>query len=1568
MRSFRVRSAATVLALLLLAGLLTPSAALGESGSGKNRASAAGSSNRIEPDVPTADVAPVPLGFRESGNNLIRLSAGAFDPLQKLAPVAIPALDATALSPNAPTYWLVQVKEGEASAAVTSIDQAGGKVDGYVPDSAYLVRATPLEAASIATASSVRWVGLFQPGWKFAPQTGDTPGLLDLEGSQTYKVYLFQSQPNPGSIRNEIDSISGVDVKPESSSHVLLVKGSAAQVPAIAGVGGVEWIGVKAEAVPLNADARWVTDTGVRDVFSATAPSRLTGAGQTAAVADTGINYIPDPNQKAQAYFRDCAFGSTNCKLADFTQTVPGISDDQMNEVQDNNTNHRKMAAYFDLGGAGAVPPDAGAHGTHVSGSVNGDFAGNGTWQRSDGMAPASRLVFQSIATPAGTLGGLPADQYDLFRQAYRPSDPASVGVYDAGAYANYTPLEDARTHNNSYGLTVPVLDLGDAVRTDDFVWEHEDMAIVTSAGNAGPGAASIGSPAIAKNVFASAASANGRQPMVSIDSLAIFSSHGPTADGRFGVTVATPGQIVVSAKGGGAAEQHTLQGTSMSGPVLTGLLTLVREYFYNGWGPAEGKGFGVGSPSPSRRTNPSAALVRAVVTNGANRMRGYYTGADGTVPETNGQWPSAGQGFGLVNLDNSLFFPGDDLNNWYHDVYRADEEAFAFPGGLETRSYTIDVGDGQPLDVSMSYTDAPNALPAGSPATVNNLDLTVIAPDGTEYAGNNFNTEVDPTADVAETLPTPVYDANNTTERVRLPEPAAGEYTIEVSADALFDGPQGFALAASGALSGAGAPALGAGLQPDASGSPTISNIEVDQVTGDTAWVRWDTSEPTTGKVTFGSGGSALEFIDSYNVGPDGFNGLNAGEVETSADYANKPMLTRKHEVLLTGLTPGADYIATISATDQAENAATKAVPPFTTTPNSFGADSPDIAQLAETNDYGGFGVGTQLYIGKGIPAADNEDLGAFMFRLPESVDPSMITGAAIQLTSHHDITNTYTDDARYVVDLLPEAVEADWQSNTFQEIREPAAEARLSPLMADRLGGGMPYTFSFECGALDALKATLETATDGERNAAFRALGLSDQGESLMSYETGFNRRSRGPQYRPRLLLFTKDADGNQIDAMPCDPNTAAPTISGVTVAPAAGPAAEVADETGYVVTWQTNSPSDSAVMFKEMDSSSWTQVSSPVKTTHHMVRVKNLDPNTDYEFIVRSTTCNGKSDTDTNGGEGFAFAKPSGDPGGEDPISPTYTFDESEEGWTTQSDTALPGPFNSEWTRSEPGHDSPMAFHIPTYGDNQDESLISPDLTTTGGTVAVDFSVQLNQETEFDPLSVDYSTDGGTTWLPVTAYPGEDSAEWQEKRATFSAPAGSLKIRFRFVSDEIFSSPLHEGVAVDTVTVLETSSGGTPDASRLSEGATPTSAGDSGLEAPAPHDSPTAADLAHGTASCAPTGGGTGGLKRPKVKLKVSDRTPVRGTMIRLKASLAACATDGAALGGTNIRLLKKKKGKWHRVATKSLNDNCKVKFKKKAKFKKASFRAVWPKQAADYRRGRSQPIKIKTHRRK
>jgi hypothetical protein len=1173
--------------------------------------------------------------FKAKGDKLIRLLAGSFDPLSDPLPGSrgIPLRSEIVLAPDLAQYWLVQVRDQRFPDAVRAVSGAGGKVIGTVPDDAYVVRATPKQRAQIARAPAVRWIGYYQPAWRLAPAVGRRPGLSDLPGKQRYLVYGFRGDPDPAALGTGLRALRGVQVI-QDAGPVVEVEATAGRLPAIAGLPTVQWIGPKGRAVPLNANARWVNDTGVRDLYAATAPGRLTGAGQTAAVADTGINYKYDLNKRAHVAFRDCD-ASGACKEAIYTQLNPGTSTAAMTTVVDNATAHRKMVAYFDLGNTGPNMFDTSSHGSHTAGSVTGDKGDNGTYDGDDGLAPGAKHVHQNVGTGSGGLA-IPADFYQFFRQPYRPRSPSSVpttspATGNVADYANYRPLEDARTHNNSWGLVAPIVDEGRATVVDRFVWDHEDMTIVFSAGNGGPGPASILSPSVGKNDISSGASANGRQPMVSIDSMASFSSHGPTGDGRFGVDLATPGQIIVSVKGGTMDGYHTAQGTSMSGPVLTGLATLTRQYFYDGYGPAGGKGFAGGAADATRKHNPSAALVKAALINGAVRMRGFYTGDDGTRPagaSLDGQWPSAGQGFGRANLDNSLYFTGDPTNNWYHDVWRADSEAFVLSSTGSSRTYQLRVDKGEPLDVTLAWTDAPDLLPAGTPALVNNLDLTVTGPGGRVYVGNNMNSRLTPTVDVAETIEGPAApDVRNPVERVRVNAPTPGTYTIIVSADPVAVGRQGFALAASGLIAPVGGTfAAGGPRQSDAAGTPTISGVRVDSISANTAKLFFSTSEATTAKATVDVGGTPTTFIDSYNVGTSGFPGLATPPVETSAEYANRPVISTQHEILLTGLSTGATYAVNISAQDLGGNSVTDAVS-HATPARVVQANAADTGQLQQGSATGGWNTGTQLYAGDN---AGNDLIGAFMFRMPSgAVSPAAITGAAVELTSSHNWVPYYTDDIVLSVDLLDGAVEPSWGSQNYDQMAAAPADARVYPETTHKRGAYSRYAFTFSCADLQTLKDNL---ADGK--AAFRYQFSGAVSDALFAMEFGFNRRSRGPDNRPKLVLFTSDlAPAASPEGNPCDLATPAPTISDVGIHAGVQP-------DSVTVSWETDVNSDSFVLFREQGTTAWTQVGTLRRTRVHHVEVLGLDSTREYEFVVRSAACNGETTTDTNGGQGYDF----------------------------------------------------------------------------------------------------------------------------------------------------------------------------------------------------------------------------------------------------------------------------------------------------------------------------------------
>jgi hypothetical protein len=1230
------------------------------------------------------------------GHTLVRLASKSFDPTE-----GVPEVAASLKAATNSRYWLVQVEYPATKATRLAIEATGAEILSAMPDVTYVVRATAAQASSIRNIEPVRWVGAYEPAYKLAP------GIEKLTGPKTLLVWSHKGV-DARTIAPALAKINGVTMG-KTSERVVEVSAGKAALAAIARVDDVEWVERKPEYALHNANALWVTNTGERDNLGAALPGRLDGKGQTAAVADTGINYIPDDNGRAQKAFSDCNAAGV-CKLASYVQATPGFSPAQLATVTPTGSNHRKMAGYFNLDedDPNARSLDPSWHGTHVSGSVAGDYPeDDGTYgtrnREADGIAVGARLVFQDIEAEGG-LGGLPDDPYDLFNQ-----------VYDLNKNGQYDPLEDARTHNNSYGAIYPEADaMGGGARTDDFVRDHPDMMIVFSASNDGPDPASLaGGPQESKNVLTSCASANGRQPLVSPDAVAIFSSHGPTLDNRLKPDVCTPGQINVSPKGGTVDDDQYLQGTSMSGPMLVGLVTLVRQYYWDGFGPDGIQGFARGTRNLSSRHNPSAALVKATTINSAQRMRGWYSGDAGGEREQDGMWPSNGQGWGKVELDKSLFFEGDDRAMFTVD--RPNDDTNGIETDTEVTEF-IDVAPGQPFDITLAWTDPSNGVITGTPALVNDLDLEVTAPDGSVYVGNEFTTQTplmgpggDAAADVNESVEGGLPDSVNNVEGVRLATPAAGRYQVKVIGSNVMEGPQGYSLVASGRIAtdqprivfdapkykpGAKATAylLGTGLSGDtiggfskvaasvysqevtASGStvsvsgggvsasrpvetsgPVVSNVLVDSVAADLARVTWTTDEPSTSEIVVtGAAGEAV-FPDVYNVA--GFPGLTTPQAETKGNYLNKKVLSTKHEVIVTNLKPGAKYSYLFRSTDEAGNQASSGSAEFTSTDAMFSPNAPDIAMLLSgdtttgvpgANDVQGqqWGTSTQLYAGSFqptpavlAPELDLTPLGrvdampAFMFRLPTTLDPSRITGAAVELFSGHDIVDTYTDHTIYSLDLLDSGAESGWgpgataqASKKYVEVNMAAADVKLAPDPTLRRGGNKAYTWQVPCNDIEKFRTNLAEDTGADRRAAFRLKGTTDLPESLFSFETGYGRRSRGPQLRPRLILFM---DG--VDPMPCTATTA-PKISNVLV--------DHVDQTSAVVSWRTDVPSDSTVYFRKVGSTEWIPVSAPVRVTQHFVRIVGLEANGPYEFTVRSATCNGLVSTDTNGGKSYAL----------------------------------------------------------------------------------------------------------------------------------------------------------------------------------------------------------------------------------------------------------------------------------------------------------------------------------------
>ena len=717
------------------------------------RASEAGLRGR---DVRGTGILP---NFAASGTNLVRLQSGAFDPLAGPAPAgaAIPHVPDNGLPAGVPLYFLAQVANGQFAAATNAITGAGASVVSIVPDDTYVVRATTAQRSAFKLSPRFAGRRTCSRAWRVPVAANGLPNLLDLAGRA--RTASTRSAPTPAPRHSRPCSARSRRARRARRRCGRRRPRVGRRVGAMAAIPFVQWVSTKPIAVPLNYDARWVVDSGVRDLFTTTGSERRRGPPQRRRRDRGRCRHSPQLHQqqrglRARRVPRRLRLKGLNCELADFTQKHPGTTTRRWRRYRSTTRarNHRKMAAYFDLGGVGVetISADADAHGSHTAGTIDGDAGTPLVYNGQDGSRPRRATCTRRSSIRRAAWRHRPTTTSCSARRTARarpPRSPTPAGrpIPRSTAARSTTRCTTPRTHNNSYGLTIPEVDpFSEAIVLDQFVWDHEDMAIAVAAGNSGPQIGTIGSPAVAKNDFtergvverspADGRDRFGHQLLVArSDRRRPLRRHARDAgrgrrvgEGRHVRRLPLPaGHVDVDA--GAHRRAHPRP------PVLLERLRPDR--------PARG--------SRSARRARAASTTRARrcsrrrSSSGATRMRGWYSGDDGSTLEAQqrGQYPSAGQGFGLVNLDRSLSFKGGPLTSWFHDVYRSSAEAFDVSGSATaTRSYPIQVGSGAPLNLALAWTDAPDAMPAGTPTLVNDLQLTLTDPSGKVYVGNNFN------------------------------------------------------------------------------------------------------------------------------------------------------------------------------------------------------------------------------------------------------------------------------------------------------------------------------------------------------------------------------------------------------------------------------------------------------------------------------------------------------------------------------------------------------------------------------------------------------------------------------------------------------------------------------------------------------------------------------------------------------------------------------------------------------------------------------------------------------------
>lgn len=641
-------------------------------------------------------------------------------------------------------FVLIQAKAPLTKGQKAELAAKGATILEYVPDNTYVCHYAPADLNALRTLPYVEWANIYMRGFKIAaalaaPSSENLPTRDFMEmaarperilnGTPTTVDVVFHGNVDPRTIREKVAAAAHIDPDDlQLSGQKARVSVQARYLSELADIDEVRHIEKVTPYKLHNNIARQILRL---DNSNPGASARLEGEGQIVAVCDTGFDR-----------------GSTTNVHPAFQGRV------------------RKLYAL----GRPHRANDPDGHGTHVAGSVLGDGASSVLGHSVRGTAPKAHLVLQSVLDRFGGLGGLPADLRELFRSPY--------------------DNDGARVHTNSWGSVVGDGSYNSNSRElDDFVWSHRDCVICFAAGNEGKDGnrdgridgVSVTPPGTAKNCITIGATENNRPTMnvtyqqgwpndfpadpIASDAIAddpegmvAFSSRGPTRDQRVKPDLVAPGTFILSSRSrattdsGWAPSQDPLYfflgGTSMATPLAAGCAALVREYLIK----------------ERHITNPSAALVKALLINGAKNISGQY------VPAEAGRIPNNAEGFGRIDMAATIGpFPTNTQ-------LILKDEATALDTGEEERVSLPIAASARQVKVTLVWTDPPGET------LQNDLDLIVRSANGQERHGNRTATSTR-------------FDRVNNVEQVTWTDVPSGSAEIIVRAHRVVQFPQPYAL-----------------------------------------------------------------------------------------------------------------------------------------------------------------------------------------------------------------------------------------------------------------------------------------------------------------------------------------------------------------------------------------------------------------------------------------------------------------------------------------------------------------------------------------------------------------------------------------------------------------------------------------------------------------------------------------------------------------------------------------------------------------------------------------------------
>jgi hypothetical protein len=178
---------------------------------------------------------------QKSGYLPIRLAVGTLDPLSESDRMALPNEWTLNRYPKDEAgYYILQFKGPVLEAWKGAVFSAGVRLFDYIPQFAYIAKMTQATRRKIQAMDSVRWIGIYQPGFRVAP---DLRTSIPGRGDQPVVVIvsLFPGEGSPH-LPSEINRLGGEILEASKTNDRLRLRIPAKRIPGLSRLGGVKWI------------------------------------------------------------------------------------------------------------------------------------------------------------------------------------------------------------------------------------------------------------------------------------------------------------------------------------------------------------------------------------------------------------------------------------------------------------------------------------------------------------------------------------------------------------------------------------------------------------------------------------------------------------------------------------------------------------------------------------------------------------------------------------------------------------------------------------------------------------------------------------------------------------------------------------------------------------------------------------------------------------------------------------------------------------------------------------------------------------------------------------------------------------------------------------------------------------------------------------------------------------------------------------------------------------------------------------------------------------------------------